>query len=67
MELVANILDFLFGCRHRNVSRVFTLGGQTYRVCCDCGVKFSYSLANMSMVRRTAAPRLRDLRHVHTS
>ncbi len=44
--------DFLFGCRHAELSRVFTIGGQTYRVCCTCGTRFSYSLANMRMGRR---------------
>jgi hypothetical protein len=46
------ILDFLFGCHHGNVSRVFTLDGETYKVCCDCGAKFAYSLETMSIVRR---------------
>lgn len=46
------IFDFLFGCRHGDLSRVFTIGGQTYRVCCTCGTRFSYSLANMRMGRR---------------
>ncbi len=67
MEWLPNALDFLFGCRHRNVSRVFTIGGETYRVCWSCGAKFTYSLANMSIVRRMPAPRVPALRHVHTS
>ena len=46
------ILEFLFGCHHGNVSRVFTLEGETYKVCCDCGAKFAYSLETMSIVRR---------------
>jgi len=36
------ILDFLFGCHHGHLSRIFTLGGETYRVCFDCGAKFEY-------------------------
>jgi hypothetical protein len=48
------IFDFLFGCRHADLSRVFTISGQTYRVCCTCGSRFSYSLANMRMGRRFA-------------
>jgi hypothetical protein len=43
------IFDFLFGCRHAELSRVFTIGGRTYRVCCSCGSQFNYSLANMRM------------------
>ncbi|HUB19076.1 MAG TPA: hypothetical protein VL990_10600 [Acidobacteriaceae bacterium] len=46
------IFDFLFGCRHADLSRVFTIGGQTYRVCIACGSRFSYSLASMRMGRR---------------
>ena len=46
------MIDFLFGCGHPQLSRVFTIGGQTYRVCCNCGARFSYSLANMRLERR---------------
>lgn len=52
MENLVVALDFLFGCHHQNLSRVFTLDGQTYRVCCDCGARFEYSLMNMSVKRR---------------
>ena len=43
MAILLAILDFLFGCHHVHLSRVFTLQGETYRVCCDCGAKFAYS------------------------
>lgn len=46
------ILDILFGCHHSHLSRVFTIGGETYRVCCGCGAKFEYSLHTMSIERR---------------
>jgi hypothetical protein len=49
METVVAIFDFIFGCHHRHLSRVFTMGGQTYRVCCDCGKNFKYCLATMAM------------------
>jgi hypothetical protein len=52
MQTFAMALDFLFGCHHENLSRVFTLDGQTYRVCCDCGAKFEYSVVEMSVKRR---------------
>jgi len=52
MAILVAILDFLFGCHHVHLSRVFTLQGETYRVCCDCGAKFAYSLEIMSMERR---------------
>jgi hypothetical protein len=41
-----------FGCRHVPLSRVFTLKGETYKVCCDCGAKFAYSLETMSIEGR---------------
>ena len=44
--------EFMFGCHHRNLSRVFTLRRRTYRVCYDCGAEFDYSLATMSIERR---------------
>jgi len=49
------ILDFLFGCHHGHLSRVFTLGGETYRVCFDCGAKLEYSLETMSVQRRLSS------------
>lgn len=41
--------DFIFGCHHRTLSRVFTIQGDTYVVCCLCGDKFPYSLDSMSI------------------
>ena len=40
MDSVVAALDFLFGCHHHNLSRVFTIHGRTYRVCCGCGAEF---------------------------
>ncbi len=40
MQDLATVFDFLFGCHHSNLSRVFTIRRQTYRVCCDCGTAF---------------------------
>lgn len=51
MAKVMTVLDFIFGCHHRHLSRVFTIDHRTYRVCCDCGAKFSYSLDSMRMER----------------
>jgi hypothetical protein len=50
MYWLAKVCDFIFGCHHGNLSRVFTIGGETYIVCCLCGIKFPYSLDSMSMV-----------------
>jgi len=52
MAILLVILDFLFGCHHVHLSRVFTLKGETYKVCCDCGAKFAYSLETMSIEHR---------------
>jgi hypothetical protein len=52
MAILLAILDFLFGCHHIHLSRVFTLQGETYRVCCDCGAKFAYSTKTMSIESR---------------
>jgi uncharacterized membrane protein len=52
MDILLAALDFVFGCHHKNLSRVFTLDGHTYRVCCDCGARFRYSLKTMSVERR---------------
>lgn len=40
MKLVLGIFQFVFGCRHRHLSRVFTIKHRTYRVCFDCGWEF---------------------------
>jgi len=52
MDILLAALDFVFGCHHKNLSRIFTLDGHTYRVCCDCGARFEYSLKTMSVERR---------------
>lgn len=48
MKYLVMAVDFLFGCHHGRLSRVFTITGDTYRVCFDCGAKFGYSLKTMS-------------------
>ena len=52
MTTFVTFLDFLFGCHHDHLSRVFTLDGQTYRVCCDCGARYGYSLEKMAIKGR---------------
>jgi len=51
---LARLLDFIFGCHHGNLSGVFTIRRRTYRVCCDCGAEFDYSLERMAITRRRA-------------
>ena len=54
---VTRLLEFLFGCHHSSLSRVFTIGRRTYRVCCDCGAEFDYSLETMAIKsQRTRSP-----------
>jgi hypothetical protein len=45
----ASALEFAFGCHHAKLSRVFTIEGHTYKVCCGCGARFEYSLRTMSI------------------
>ncbi len=61
MERLIDILDFVFGCHHGHLSRVFSIDGRTYRVCCDCGATFKYSLASMCIERKF---RVLDAPHV---
>ena len=51
MDGLVAILNFVFGCHHWHMSRVFTIRGRTYQVCCDCGAQFKYSLASMRIER----------------
>ena len=56
-------LERAFGCHHSHLSRVFTIDGHSYKVCCDCGARFRYSLRTMSILRRHKHfPGLRRLR-----
>lgn len=60
------VLDRAFGCRHENLSRVFTVAGRTYRVCCDCGADFDYCLDKMEIVpANDSHPELHHLRTRH--
>jgi hypothetical protein len=38
--MLSTVFHFIFGCRHRHVSRVFTIKDRTYKVCFDCGREF---------------------------
>ena len=57
----ASALNFAFGCHYTKLSRGFTLEGHTYKVCCDCGEHFDYSLRTI-VPRHTLFPTLRRLR-----
>ncbi|HEY4046119.1 MAG TPA: hypothetical protein VGM27_04550 [Acidobacteriaceae bacterium] len=47
-SLLGFFYDVMFGCRHSNQTRPFTLEQQTYKVCLDCGSKIYYSRERMS-------------------
>jgi hypothetical protein len=47
MKPLSWILQFVFGCHHSQLSRVFTIKQRTYQVCFECGKEFEYSLALM--------------------
>ena len=49
---VTKLLEFLFGCHHSSLSRIFTIGRRTYRVCCECGAEFDYSIEEMAINQR---------------
>ena len=51
------IMNWLFGCRHRQLSRAFTSNGETYKVCLKCGARLSYSWKTMSLVRKDSKVR----------
>lgn len=62
---LASALNFAFGCHHKHLSRVFTIEHKSYKVCCDCGAHFDYSLQKMSVVHRHSRRALRLLRMKH--
>ena len=51
MKPLSSVLQFIFGCRHRHLSRVFTIKLRTYRVCFDCAREF-----DVPSVREPAQP-----------
>ena len=58
-ELFQSIFEAIFGfCRHNNLSRPFTIDGQTYKVCMDCSQQVFYSRDTMLPLSR------RELRHL---
>ena len=56
MHPLASAFEFAFGCHHTKLSRVFTIEGRSYKVCCDCGATFDYSFQTMSVVPRRTIP-----------
>jgi hypothetical protein len=54
--MIRAVVDLLFACRHRQITRPMTpvykgssKPGSTYVACLDCGQQFHYDLATMRM------------------
>jgi hypothetical protein len=59
LELFQSVFEAIFGfCRHSNLSRPFTIEGQTYKVCMDCSQQIFYSRDTLLPLSR------RELRHL---
>jgi hypothetical protein len=56
MTLPLRIYQFAFGCRHTQLSGVFTINRRTYQVCFDCGQEQEYSWARMQAQSGTIQP-----------
>ena len=67
MGKITAALDFLFGCHPHDLSRVFTVRKRSYRVCCNCGAEFRYSLETMSIQRREPSRPTAGVRHLLTA
>ena len=55
MNPLLSIFQFIFGCHHRHLSRVFTIKKRTYQVCFECGGEFEYSWELMHSMRSSVA------------
>ncbi len=72
--MFGTILNLLYGCRHKRLSRPITLvhtraeAGLCYIVCLDCGQQFHYDTENMQMGRRMLkTPACSDTAHFQSS
>ena len=54
MSIGKTIMNWLFGCRHRELSRAFTSDDEAYKVCLKCGARLRYSWQTMSLIRNGA-------------
>ena len=46
---VTGFITKLFGCWHKEMSRPFSLHGQTYRTCLDCGARRHFNVGSWEM------------------
>jgi hypothetical protein len=60
--MIDTILNSLFGCRHRRITRPITPvrrpgeAGDTYVACLECGKKFQYDLTTMHVGKAMSLP-----------
>jgi hypothetical protein len=54
--MIDAVMNLLFACRHRHITRPITPvhrpgtpAGETYVACLDCGTRFPYDVANMTI------------------
>jgi hypothetical protein len=47
---VSSWLTRVFGCWHTEMSRPFTLDGESYRTCLECGARRNFDSARWEMV-----------------
>ena len=40
MNVLVWMVERVFGCQHKKMSRVFTINKRSYKVCFDCGQEF---------------------------
>lgn len=64
--MMARLLDILFGCRHKHLTRPITTvhrpgtpAGLVYCSCLDCGKKFHYDVATMKVGAPVESPSTR--------
>lgn len=60
-------MNWLFGCRHKELSRAFTSNGETYKVCFKCGAHLKYSWQTMKLVDEEAPKRIPRARQAATA
>ena len=53
MNPVRWVFQFVFGCRHGQMSRVFTIKRRSYRVCFECAREFECSAEGASSALRS--------------
>jgi hypothetical protein len=46
---ISGFLARMFGCRHKEMSRPFSIQDQTYRTCLDCGARRQFNLKRWEM------------------